>query len=100
MVIELCEDAIHKSNMTIVSCMYKKFVPHGVTALWLLQESHFSLHTYPEHCYISIDCYTCGDEGESEIAVNSLLSSLDVLSVSRMSMPRGNSIETVGGDEG
>ena len=35
-----------------------QFKPHGYTLLYLLSESHYSIHTYPEFqsCYIDIFC--------------------------------------------
>ena len=35
------------------------FTPQGYTAVLLLEESHLSIHTWPEHNYISIDLYSC-----------------------------------------
>jgi S-adenosylmethionine decarboxylase len=74
----ICEQAIKKSMMNIVSCSFKQFMPHGLTAIWILEESHFTLHTYPEHSYLSVDCYTCGDEGKPDLAVNHLIDRLPV----------------------
>lgn len=77
-IVGLCEKAIAKSKMTIVSTLKELFKPYGVTSLWLLSESHFSVHTYPEHKYLSVDCYTCGSEGDPVAAINYLLDSLPV----------------------
>ena len=35
-----------------------QFQPHGYTLLYLLSESHYSIHTYPEFrsCYVDIFC--------------------------------------------
>jgi len=33
----------------------------GVTALFLLAESHVSIHTWPEHDGFCMDFFTCGD---------------------------------------
>lgn len=62
-VMQQCEAAIEQSRMNVVATTYKAFKPQGVTAVWILSESHFTLHTYPEHNYVSVDCYTCGNEG-------------------------------------
>jgi S-adenosylmethionine decarboxylase len=57
---KICEEAIELGGATLVDVSYKKFSPQGLTILFLLEESHLSLHTYPEHKYMSFDCYTCG----------------------------------------
>lgn len=59
----LCERAIELSGMKAVNRFSHRFEPQGETVLFVLAESHFSAHTYPESKYMSIDCYTCGDEG-------------------------------------
>jgi S-adenosylmethionine decarboxylase len=35
------------------------FEPLGCTILFLLSESHMSIHTFPEKNHISFDLYTC-----------------------------------------
>jgi S-adenosylmethionine decarboxylase proenzyme len=35
------------------------FTPEGYTILFLLTESHMSIHTFPEKSHISFDIYTC-----------------------------------------
>ena len=45
----------------ILSTQYKKFEPQGVSILYLLSESHFSIHTWPETQSCAIDFYHCGD---------------------------------------
>ena len=32
----------------------------GFTGLFLLSESHASVHTYPEHGYAAVDLFSCG----------------------------------------
>lgn len=87
--LNICESAILKSNMTIAKKVKKEFQPSGLTCLWLLEESHFSIHTYPEHKYISVDCYTCGSEGDPVKAVNSLIEALEVVKFTSKLIPRG-----------
>ncbi|MCX8191942.1 MAG: adenosylmethionine decarboxylase, partial [Nitrososphaerales archaeon] len=40
-----------------------QFEPYGVSAVYLLSESHLSIHTWPEYGYIALDIFTCGDDG-------------------------------------
>jgi len=35
------------------------FHPIGVTVLYMLSESHISVHTFPERGYVAFDIYTC-----------------------------------------
>jgi len=35
------------------------FHPIGVTVLYMLSESHISVHTFPERKYVAFDIYTC-----------------------------------------
>lgn len=36
-----------------------QFNPEGCTILFLLSESHISIHTFPEKKYLAFDLYTC-----------------------------------------
>lgn len=100
--IDFIEESIKESNMNIVNRKIKMFdgfqgdnnildgVPDGMTALWILSESHFSVHTYPESKYITVDCYTCGTEGNPESAIKHLLNKLDVENNVTQLIQRGN----------
>jgi len=37
------------------------FSPHGVTGVVVIAESHFAIHTWPEHGFAAVDLFTCGD---------------------------------------
>jgi len=47
------------ANFTVVSNNFKKFEPVGMTSVFLLEESHVSIHTWPEHNCFYIDIFTC-----------------------------------------
>ena len=65
---ELLYQAAKNANMKIVGESWKKFEPKGLTGVLLLSESHMSVHFWPEKSFLSFDVYTCGNEGDSEIA--------------------------------
>ncbi|MBL0386646.1 adenosylmethionine decarboxylase [Tumebacillus sp. ITR2] len=69
-------EAAEKSGAHVLSVQYKQFEPQGATVLVLLSESHLSIHTYPEKGFAAMDCYTCGDTVDPEVAINYLLSIL------------------------
>jgi len=52
--------AIENIGATILGMLEHKFNPQGVTQLFLLSESHASLHTYPEFRSCFLDIFTCG----------------------------------------
>jgi S-adenosylmethionine decarboxylase len=49
-----------------------KFQPQGVTGVVLLAESHISIHAWPEHDYLAIDLFTCGDKAKPFLALEYL----------------------------
>lgn len=59
--IKCLTEAAKISGATILGSIHHKFDPFGVTIVIMLSESHLSIHTYPEHSFASIDCYTCGN---------------------------------------
>jgi S-adenosylmethionine decarboxylase len=54
------DKVISKSNLKVISSNFYQFEPYGVSAVYLLRESHLSIHTWPEHGYIALDIFTCG----------------------------------------
>lgn len=48
-------------NFTVVKETSHKFSPEGETIVFILSESHCTIHTYPEHNYLSIDIYICNE---------------------------------------
>jgi len=60
--IEIIEKAAEISGATVVQTIYKKFEPQGVTIITLLEESHISIHTWPETGEAAVDIFTCGQK--------------------------------------
>jgi len=52
--------AIKAVGASIIGEAESKFSPHGVSIVFLLSESHASIHTYPEHNACFLDIFTCG----------------------------------------
>jgi S-adenosylmethionine decarboxylase proenzyme len=48
-------------NATIVTATFHHFSPLGVSGVVVIQESHLTIHTWPEHGYAAIDIFTCGE---------------------------------------
>ncbi len=56
----LMRRAASAARATVVGEAFHRYAPQGVTGVLLLEESHFSLHTWPESGYAAFDFYTCG----------------------------------------
>ncbi|MGZ9585151.1 adenosylmethionine decarboxylase [Paenibacillus marinisediminis] len=69
-------EAAEACGATVLSVQSKQFEPQGATVLVLLSESHLSIHTYPERKFAAIDCYTCGETVDPQLAIDYLVSVL------------------------
>ena len=58
---ELMNEAARAARASIVASVFQPFVPQGVTGVVVVEESHLSIHTWPEHGYAAVDFFTCGD---------------------------------------
>jgi S-adenosylmethionine decarboxylase len=80
--------AIELAGATMIGLQAHKFNPYGVTILILLEESHFSIHTYPEHSYASCDMYVCGS-ADPKIAIDYMVDALKPKEVESSYIIRG-----------
>lgn len=56
-----------KYNYTILQKSAYEFTPLGFTTIYLLSESHISIHTFPEKNYAAIDIYTCRQYPDNQV---------------------------------
>ena len=70
------EKAAELAGATIVNSNFHKFSPQGVTGILLVEESHFSIHTWPEHNYAAVDLFTCSDTMKYQLALDEIFSQL------------------------
>ncbi|MBI4706825.1 MAG: adenosylmethionine decarboxylase [Candidatus Omnitrophica bacterium] len=54
--------AAFAANNTPLKAVVHKFPVQGITGVILLAESHISIHTWPEHDYVAVDIFTCGEK--------------------------------------
>lgn len=67
-------DDLKEFGFDVLGHVYHEFSPQGITCVILLGESHCSIHTWPEHRKISLDCYTCVWNETKEQMMNNLIS--------------------------
>jgi S-adenosylmethionine decarboxylase len=53
---------LNKSGFGVENVIEKHFKPFGYTALFLLSESHFAIHTFPEENKTYIELSSCVKE--------------------------------------
>ncbi len=58
----ILDSVISKAGLKVVSSSFHQFKPFGVSGVYLLRESHLSIHTWPELGYVALDIFTCGNE--------------------------------------
>lgn len=47
------------NSFSVLGKLEHQFEPQGCSLVYLLSESHISIHTFPEKNYIAMDVYTC-----------------------------------------
>lgn len=60
--VELCRHfakLLNKSGFSVLDVTEHHFTPQGYTALFLLSESHFAIHTFPERGKTYIELTSC-----------------------------------------
>ncbi|MFH0889958.1 MAG: adenosylmethionine decarboxylase [Candidatus Aenigmatarchaeota archaeon] len=77
------------AKFTILDVLTKKFDPQGVTAVLLLSESHFSVHTWPELGYAAVDIFTCSKTSDPYEAFKVLVTYLKPKKYTTKEMVRG-----------
>jgi S-adenosylmethionine decarboxylase len=60
---------VKKLKLTEVSRCFHQFEPFGATGVILLAESHFSVHTYPEHEKLYFDLFCCNVDFKENTAL-------------------------------
>jgi S-adenosylmethionine decarboxylase proenzyme len=57
---EILLEASRAAGATPVETVFHRFSPQGITGVVVIEESHFSIHSWPEHGYAAVDFFTCG----------------------------------------
>ena len=82
-------EAADKSGATVINSTFHHFSPFGVSGVIVIQESHFSIHCWPEYGFASLDIYTCGDSVDPWIAYAFLKEKFEASHGSTMELNRG-----------
>ncbi len=59
---EILKKAVQACGATLLKIDLHKFTPYGgISGVAIIQESHISIHSWPEYKYAAIDIFVCGD---------------------------------------
>jgi len=81
--------AVKLAGATPLQVIVHAFSPHGVTGVVVIAESHFAIHTWPEHGFAAVDLFTCGDSVDPYKAFDHLRSALHAETHSVVEIRRG-----------
>lgn len=56
---EVIHRAADIAQITTLGSMEHHFEPQGYSMVLILEESHLSVHTWPEHGYAAVDLFSC-----------------------------------------
>ena len=73
LLLQLLYESAEYADMRPIGDLSKKFQPQGATVVLGLEESHISIHTWPENGVAVVDVYTCGIEESCEKAHEKLV---------------------------
>ncbi len=83
------KEAVAVSGATMVQSVIHEFNPHGVSGVVVIEESHFTVHTWPEYGYCALDIFTCGTEVDYYSALNYLKEAFKSKNLSVSEIKRG-----------
>lgn len=89
----IMEEAVEVSGATQVASRFHQFEPYGVSGVIIIKESHFTIHTWPEHAYVALDIFTCGNLIDTPKAIDFLQKAFGAAEVEQQLIKRGIHVE-------
>ena len=77
----LLDVIVRECDLHVVAEAGHQFTPFGATYVYVLEESHMSIHTYPEKASVYMDIFCCNpefDPEKSHSVVRALFGTVDV----------------------
>ena len=83
------EEAAKRADTHIVQSVFHRFSPTGVSGVCVVEESHLSVHTWPEEEYAAVDVYTCGTRARPHQAIAWIQNQFRAKKISVLEVKRG-----------
>jgi len=87
------KEATKLGNMHMVNSFFHKFGEVGVSGVIVIEESHISMHSWPEFKYLALDIFACGENVDIEKSLSFLLRKFEASKYSASEIKRGNKKE-------
>lgn len=81
--------ATRRLGATIVESVFHAFSPYGISGVVVIQESHLSIHTWPERAFASVDFFTCSRSLKPDRALRYLARELGSTRTISLQIKRG-----------
>jgi len=83
------KDCFNEANISLLNTSWHNFDNKGAfTVIYLLAESHLSIHTWPEKNYIALDVFTCGNSN-TELIVQKIVKYFKPINITINKLKRG-----------
>ena len=69
-------EATELSGARMIKHLFHQFSPQGISGVIVIAESHFAIHTWPEHGYAAVDLFSCSDF-DYKTAMNHIRKNID-----------------------
>ena len=86
--------AANAAGATVINTTFHHFAPYGVSGVVVIQESHLSIHTWPERNFAAVDIFTCGQNVDPWRAVAYLKQAFQAQRGDAQEIPRGEITDT------
>lgn len=53
---------VQHMNADVLQIIHHRFQPQGITCIAIISASHIALHTWPEHCFLTVDVFSCAGQ--------------------------------------
>lgn len=93
---EFMLEAARQASATIIQSHFHHFSPFGVSGVVIIQESHLTIHTWPESRYAAVDIFTCGAQMNPWKAHEYLMKALCAGKSDIKDIPRGRRDNIIG----
>lgn len=80
------------AGATVREANFHAFAPQGVSGVVIIEESHLTIHTWPEWGYAAIDLFTCGPATDPQAAAHYLQQALRAQRSQYMVVARGRGL--------